>query len=134
MTEKSRRIIVSSKPAYESAQSDPDRQKFVFSYEITVSNESDEIVQLLNRVWLITDLTGKIEEVSGPGVVGLQPVIKPGKQFVYSSYCQLLTPQGTMEGHYLMQNLDEEQFEVEIPKFILSAPSSVTKLYRSRLH
>lgn len=119
---------------YAPDQSDPPNQKFVWSYEITVTNESDLIVQLLNRTWRITDLSGKVEEIQGTGVIGLQPIIKPHKKFIYSSYCQLMTPQGTMEGHYEMQNLEDEHFAVKIPKFILSAPSSITQSFRSKLH
>ncbi|MBX3709380.1 MAG: Co2+/Mg2+ efflux protein ApaG [Gammaproteobacteria bacterium] len=131
---KSLSVYVSSQPSWVPEQSDPVHRKFVWSYEITIKNESDEIVQLLTRYWRITDMTGKIEEIHGTGVVGLQPLIKPDKQFVYVSYCQLLTPQGTMEGYYGMQNLDEKHFNVEIPKFILSAPSSITQSFRSKLH
>ena len=127
-------VIISAQPSYIPAQSDPLNQKFVWSYEIKIANESEDIIQLLNRFWRITDMTGKIEEVHGAGVIGLQPLIKPGKHFVYTSYCQLMTPQGTMEGYYEMQNLAEEHFRIQIPKFILSAPSSITKSYRSKLH
>jgi len=134
MKKKSFAITVSSQPKYISLQSDPANQKFVWSYEITIKNESDDIVQLLHRYWRIIDMTGKIEEIHGAGVIGLQPIIKPGKQFIYTSYCQLITPQGTMEGYYEMQNLDEEYFRIEIPKFILSAPSTITQSFRSRLH
>ena len=126
------KIIV--QPSYVPAQSDPDHHKFVWSYEMTIVNESDEIVQLLGRYWRITDMTGKVEEVHGAGVIGLQPLIKPSKQFVYTSYCQLISPQGTMEGYYEMQNLQDEHFKIEIPKFILSAPSSITQSHRSKLH
>ena len=127
-------IQVGESPHYISAQSDPFNQKFVWSYEITIANESDEIIQLLNRFWRITDMSGKIEEIHGAGVIGLQPLIKPGKNFTYTSYCQLTTPQGTMEGYYEMQNLQEEHFRVDIPKFVLSAPSSITSSFRSKLH
>lgn len=128
------RISIQSKPSYVAADSDPKKQRFVWSYEITITNDSENIVQLLNRRWLITDLTGRMEEIQGLGVVGMQPLIKPGKKFVYMSYCQLQTPQGTMEGSYEMQDLDEQHFNVDIPKFVLSAPVSVTKLYKSKLH
>jgi ApaG protein len=134
MSKKSKSIEINVQPLYKAEQSDPSNQKFVWSYEITIKNAGDDIVQLLKRYWLITDMTGKIEEVQGAGVIGLQPIIKPGKEFVYTSFCQLLTPQGTMEGHYEMQNLDEKHFKVEIPKFILSAPTAITKTFRSRLH
>lgn len=115
-------------------QSDPAHHKYIWSYEITICNESEEIIQLLNRYWRITDMSGKIEEVRGAGVIGLQPIIKPGQTFTYTSYCQLYTPQGTMEGHYEVQNLIDEYFAVEIPKFVLSAPALLTKAARSRLH
>ena len=134
-TEKmSDKIIVQAEPVHVPAQSDPGHQKFVWSYDITLTNQGTEIIQLLHRFWRITDMTGKIEEIHGAGVVGLQPIIKPGKLFTYTSYCQLTTPQGTMEGYYEIQNLDEEHFRVHIPKFILSAPSSITQSYRSKLH
>lgn len=120
-------IEISAQPIYRLEQSDPTLQKFVWSYEITIVNKSEEIIQLLNRYWRISDGKGKVEEVYGAGVIGLQPLIKPGKTFTYTSFCQLGTPQGTMEGHYIMQDLSETHFTVEIPKFILSAPSSVMK-------
>jgi ApaG protein len=128
------RISIKAKPAYVAAESDPSKKRFVWSYEMTILNDSEHIVQLLNRRWLITDMSGRMEEIEGLGVVGMQPLIKPGKKFVYLSYCQLLTPQGTMEGSYEMQDLEEQHFNVEIPKFVLSAPVSVTKLFKSRLH
>lgn len=127
-------ITITAQSKYLPEQSDPTSQKFIWSYEITITNESEEIVQLLNRYWRITDLTGRIEEVRGPGVIGLQPIIKPTKRFVYTSFCQLITPQGTMEGQYEIQDLDETHFTIDIPKFILSAPSSITQSYRSKLH
>lgn len=127
-------IEVQSPTKYIMEQSDPTHQKFVWSYEITIINHTAEIVQLLHRYWRITDMTGRVEEIHGAGVVGLQPLIKPGKQFTYTSFCQLLTPQGTMEGFYELQNLEDNHFKVEIPKFILSAPSHITRIYRSILH
>ena len=134
MKEKPIIVRVTAEPKYVDEQSDPVHQKFVWAYEIAITNESAEIIQLLHRYWRITDLTGKVEEIHGAGVIGLQPIIKPGKQFVYTSFCQLSTPQGTMEGHYEMQTLEEGHFNVAIPKFILSAPTAITQLYRSRLH
>jgi ApaG protein len=125
-------ITVLSK--YIPEQSDENHQKFIWSYEVTIKNESNVTIQLLHRYWRITEMTSKVEEVRGAGVIGLQPLIKPSKQFVYTSFCQLSTPQGTMEGHYVMQNLDEEHFEVEIPKFILSASTPISQTYKSKLH
>jgi ApaG protein len=134
MTKKSKKIFVTANPAYVIEQSDPVNMKFVWSYEINIENQTNDVIQLLNRHWKITDTTGKVEEVRGAGVVGLQPLIKPGRRFTYTSFCQLATPQGTMEGIYEMQNLDEQHFEVAIPKFILSAPSSITRAFGSKLH
>ncbi len=134
MTNKTLPILITAQPSYVSEQSDPVHHKFVWSYEIVIVNQSDEIVQLLSRFWQITDMNGKIEEVRGVGVVGLQPLIKPSKHFRYVSYCQITTPQGTMEGHYEMQNLDEARFNVSIPKFILSAPTAITQSFRTKLH
>jgi ApaG protein len=127
-------ISVISKTIYLSDQSSLENQRFLWTYEITIENNGAEIIQLLNRYWRITDLTSHVEEVRGPGVLGLQPIIKPQKSFVYSSYCQLTVPQGTMEGYYEIQNLDEARSIVEIPKFILSTPSDISALYRSKLH
>lgn len=129
-----KKVFVSTKPSYVVEQSDPVNQKFVWSYEVTIDNQANEIIQLLYRRWRITDTNGRVEEIRGAGVIGLQPLIKPGRRFTYTSFCQLTTPQGTMEGVYEMQNIDEEHFEIAIPKFVLSAPSSITKGFRSRLH
>ncbi len=134
LLKKNDKFIVKVSPSYVAAQSDPENHKFTWSYEVTITNHSSEIAQLLNRFWRIIDMSGKIEEVQGVGVVGLQPLIKPEKTFTYISYCQLTVPQGTMEGYYEMQNLEEERFIIEVPKFILTAPSSITKAFRSRLH
>jgi ApaG protein len=115
-------------------QSATDANRFLWSYEITISNESDKIVQLLNRYWRIADMLGHVEEVRGAGVIGLQPIIKPGKNFSYASFCQLTTPQGAMEGHYEMQTLDENCFQVQIPKFVLVSPMLASTGFRSLLH
>ena len=131
---KENKILITTSPYYVLEQSDPTRDKFVWSYEITIANNSDDAIQLLNRFWKITETTGKIEEIKGAGVLGQQPLIQPGTEFIYTSYCQLSTPQGTMEGYYEMQTVLGMRFNVEIPKFILSAPSSITAMYKSKLH
>ncbi len=127
-------IVVTAKANFDNMQSDHVHHKFVWSYDITIENNSDDIVQLLNREWHITDATGKVEEIQGVGVIGLQPLIKPGKSFSYTSYCQLSTPQGAMEGYYEMQNLEEELFSVHIPRFTLDAPHMIPPGFRSSLH
>lgn len=115
-------------------QSSTENARFLWSYDIIIVNESDEIVQLLNRMWRITDKRGKVEEVKGPGVIGLQPLIKPGREFAYSSFCQLSTSNGAMEGQYEMQTLDEVHFLVDIPKIVLASPTSESLTIGSRLH
>jgi ApaG protein len=127
-------VTISTKTQYLADESAPENHRFIWSYEITIDNQSEEVIQLLNRYWRITDMSSKVEEVRGPGVIGLQPLIKPQKKFSYSSFCQLTSPQGTMEGHFEMQNLNDELFYVQIPKFILTCPSSSANTYRSRLH
>lgn len=125
---------VGAQSTYLPDQSSQDIQRFLWTYEIVITNHSDETVQLLSRYWRITDMTGHIEEVRGPGVVGLQPLIKPGKRFAYNSFCQLATPQGSMEGHYTFQTLEEIEFSVQIPKFTLTSPQGVITMFRERLH
>lgn len=127
-------IHITTNSHYLPDQSSLEVNRYLWSYDVTIKNDTDEIIQLLNRYWRITDMRGKVEEVRGPGVIGLQPIIKPGKIFAYSSYCQLGTPQGTMEGHFEMQNLEEETFIVQIPKFSLVSKSPHDNAYRSRLH
>jgi len=128
------KIEVTAKANYLEDQSSPENHRFMWAYDVTIVNHSEEIVQLLNRYWKITDMRGKVEEIRGPGVIGLQPLIRPTKTFAYSSFAQFSTPQGTMEGFYEMQTLDEQSFMVEIPKFVLTCPSSSTGAFRSQLH
>lgn len=128
------KVQVIAQSNYLPEQSSSVDHRYMWSYEVSITNQSDEIIQLLNRYWRIIDLTGHIEEVRGPGVIGLQPLIMPGKKFVYSSLCQLTTPQGTMEGYYEMQNLAEMHFLAQIPKFALISPDQVAASFRSRLH
>jgi ApaG protein len=97
----------------------------MFLYTVEISNESRETVQLLTRHWIITDGTGHIEEVRGPGVVGKQPVLGPGQSFRYTSGCPLPTPFGTMHGTYQMITQAGEQFDAEIAPFTLSEPYTV---------
>ncbi len=118
-----RQIRIAVEPAYIQEQSDPRREYYFFAYTVRIVNEGAEPVQLLSRHWIITDATGKVEEVEGPGVVGQQPTVKPGETFQYSSFCPLPTPTGSMEGTYLMVNTKGEQLEVQIPRFVLAEPS-----------
>ncbi|MFN0025168.1 MAG: Co2+/Mg2+ efflux protein ApaG [Parvularculaceae bacterium] len=115
-------IRVSVKPTFLDRQSDPSDGLFVWSYTVRIHNGSSEIVQLKTRHWLITNAKGLTEEVKGVGVVGEQPVIKPGEGFEYTSGAPLSTPHGMMVGRYGMQTEQGEPFEVEIPAFSLDSP------------
>lgn len=103
-------------------QSDEADNRFVFSYTITLTNNGDNTVQLLSRHWIITDGNNQVQEVRGQGVVGEQPVIKPGQSFGYTSGTVLSTPVGTMTGSYQMVAEDGTKFEAPIPQFVLSVP------------
>ncbi|MDA1073755.1 MAG: Co2+/Mg2+ efflux protein ApaG [Proteobacteria bacterium] len=105
--------------------SDPRANRYVFAYTITISNSGHEVGQLLNRHWRITDGSGEVQEVQGPGVIGKQPRIKPGEMFRYTSAAVLKTPVGAMQGTYEFQREGGELFEVPIPVFSLSVPNMV---------
>jgi ApaG protein len=117
-----RSIHVAVMPAYLDDQSDPDDQRFVWSYTVTIENRGQESVQLVSRFWSITDGSGRVQELRGPGVVGAQPVIAPGGKFQYTSGCPLPTASGLMMGHYQMKAASGEAFEAEIPAFLLESP------------
>jgi ApaG protein len=119
-----RGIAVRVKPVFLPRQSDPSAGQYVWAYEITIDNNGDETVQLLNRHWRITDGNGKVETVDGPGVVGQQPVIAPGRSFSYASGCPLTTPSGIMVGHYEMIAEGGDRFMIDIPAFSLDLPST----------
>jgi ApaG protein len=116
------RIQVAVQVRYLADQSDEADNRHVFAYTITVSNGGEHSVQLLSRHWIITDANNHVQEVKGKGVVGEQPVIKPGQSFEYTSGTVLATQVGTMSGSYRMQVLDGEEFTVPIPQFVLSVP------------
>ncbi|WP_258241064.1 Co2+/Mg2+ efflux protein ApaG [Pseudidiomarina homiensis] len=116
-------IAIDVKTHYLAAQSDPDKGQYVFAYTITITNQGEQSVQLLNRAWRITDADHKITRVAGDGVVGEQPHIAPGESFSYTSGTVLATPIGTMEGHYGMVNADGRKFEAKIPSFRLAVPN-----------
>ncbi len=108
-----------------SEQSDISQNRYLFAYLIRISNTSQNRVQLLNRMWKITDGLGRIETVEGPGVVGQQPWIEPGDFFEYESFCPLTTPTGTMSGSYEMSwEAQNKSFQAEIPQFFLVEPGS----------
>ena len=103
-------------------QSDPDQQRYVFSYTITIRNYGSVPSKLLTRHWIITDANGKVEEVKGDGVVGEQPYLKPNEGFRYTSGTVLETPVGSMQGSYHMRADDGVEYDAPIPAFSLSIP------------
>jgi len=110
---------------YVPEQSEPRIGRWFFAYDIEISNLGDEVVQLVNRHWIITDANGRVEEVKGPGVVGDQPVLAPGESYEYTSFCPLTTPFGTMEGSYEMTTVGGVTFRARIAQFTLSQPLAV---------
>jgi ApaG protein len=106
-------------------RSSPRQRQFLFTYHVTISNEGDEVAQLLSRRWIVTDANGEEQTFDGPGVVGEQPVLEPGMRYEYTSFCPLATAFGTMQGHYVMVRPGGESFEAEIAPFMLAVPSAV---------
>jgi ApaG protein len=96
-----------------------------FYYTVRITNEGRSTVKLISRHWVITDATGHVDEVRGPGVVGVQPVLAPGESFEYTSGCRLNTPSGVMRGTYHMTVEDDQPFDVAIAPFALSEPYTV---------
>ena len=110
---------------YDPSRSMPQLNRWFFLYTVRISNEGSETAQLLTRHWIITDATGHVEEVKGPGVVGEQPVLSPGQSFEYTSGCPLPTPFGSMRGTYQMVTTGGEHFDADIAEFTLSEPTAL---------
>ena len=117
-----RSIQVTVVPLYLDEQSDPDENRYVWAYQVSLENLGSETVQLLTRYWNITDANGKVLEVRGDGVIGEQPILSAGDHFEYTSGTPLSTPSGIMAGSYRMKTSDGESFDVEIPAFSLDSP------------
>ncbi len=122
MTKPDHDIRVQVQTEYLQGQSDPDSERFVFAYTITIRNDGAVAARLLTRHWIITDANGKVQEVRGEGVVGEQPHLRPGQDFRYSSGAILETPVGAMEGSYQMVTDDGSHFDAMIPPFRLAVP------------
>lgn len=116
-------MTVTVRTKYLPEQSKPERDEYLFSYTITIKNTGDVPAQLISRHWVINDANNRVQEVSGLGVVGHQPLLKPGEEFEYSSGTPLDTPQGSMRGEYFCVAEDGHRFEVKIPEFVLTLPS-----------
>jgi ApaG protein len=118
-------IKVNVQTRYIEDQSNPDKNYYIFAYTITIVNQGQQPAQLLTRHWVITDSNHKVQEVRGDGVIGEQPILKPGEQFVYTSGTMLETSVGTMKGSYQMKAQDGLQFDAMIEEFVLSAPRTL---------
>ena len=119
------RIEVSPMPQFIPEQSDPENDRYIFAYTITIRNIGEVPAQLVSRHWIITDGNNEIQEVRGLGVVGQQPLLQPGESFQYTSGSSLTTPIGTMKGTYQMVAEDGTHFEAEIPEFVLATPRAL---------
>ena len=115
-------IRVKVATSYVDEQSEPESSRYVFTYTITISNDGSVPARLISRHWVITDANGKVQEVSGDGVVGEQPHLNPGEQFRYSSGAVLETPVGAMQGLYRMEADNGANFDAPIPPFTLAVP------------
>ena len=118
-------LDVSVTTRYIDDQSAPDRDSYVFTYSVIIKNKGQVGAQLIARHWIITDANNHIEEIRGLGVVGRQPLLKPGEEFEYTSGTSLATPQGSMQGEFLCVTEQGEQFSVDIPEFLLSLPRTL---------
>ena len=114
---------MSVEPTYIEKRSSPHNAQYFWAYRVIIENQGRETVQLLSRHWMITNARGELTEVKGPGVVGEQPVLKPGESFEYTSGAPLDTPSGMMGGAYQMESERGERFDIEIPTFSLDRPN-----------
>lgn len=124
-----RGVGISVTPTFMAEQSEPEQDRYFWTYTIKIENDGDETVQLLTRHWRITDANGHTIEVKGDGVVGEQPVLRPGESFHYTSGTPLPTPSGMMVGSYGMRTAGGEDFDVVVPAFSLDLPNAPRQLH-----
>jgi ApaG protein len=117
-------VQIEALPQYLADQSNPLQEVFAFSYTITVTNTGTVPVQLISRQWVIQDELGHTDEVNGLGVVGQQPLLRPGESFQYTSGCRLRAPSGTMRGSYFFVAEDGHRFDAPIDPFVLESSDS----------
>ena len=118
-------IEIHPMPQYIPEQSDPENDRYIFAYTITIKNVGSVAAQLVSRHWIITDGNNEVQEVRGLGVVGKQPLLQPGESFQYTSGSSLTTAIGTMKGTYQMVAEDGTHFEAVIPEFVLASPRAL---------
>ncbi len=118
-------IAINVTTNYLANKSEPEKERYVFSYTITIKNAGNNSARLLSRYWKITGGNGTEQEVEGDGVVGQHPHLAPAQEFTYTSAAMLDTPVGMMQGHYIMMADGGERFEVDIPAFTLAVPQTL---------
>jgi ApaG protein len=117
-----RGILVTVRCEYIPERSSAQGRQYAFAYTVTIANQGTITAELKSRHWIITDSFGAVQEVRGEGVVGAQPVLRPGEEFEYTSWCVIATPSGTMRGSYQMVTRDGERFDAEVAPFALTPP------------
>ena len=118
-------IEIKAVARYIEEQSSIEANRYVFAYHITIRNVGQVPAQLISRHWIITDAEGAVQEVEGSGVIGKQPLLRPGEQFEYTSGCTIATPVGTMKGSYRMVAEDGSRFDAPVPEFTLAMPRTL---------
>ncbi len=115
-------VIVRVRPTFIDAESSPEDDRFLWAYHVEIENRGRRTIQLMTRYWKITDGDGRMQEVRGEGVIGKQPVLRPGASFEYTSGCPLTTPSGMMQGAYQFEDDKGATLEAIIPLFALDSP------------
>jgi ApaG protein len=115
-------VIVRVEPDYLDDQSSPADSRFIWAYTVEIENQTNEDLKVVERFWQIADSRGQVQQVRGAGVVGEQPVVRPGETFRYTSGAPLSAPSGMMLGNYSMQTPEGVRFDVDIPPFLLDSP------------
>ena len=115
-----RGILVTVRSQYIPEKSSATARQFAYAYTVNIANRGTITAQLESRHWIITDAEGDVREVRGEGVVGAQPVLQPGEEFEYQSWCMIATPSGSMRGSYQMVTADGDRFDAEIAPFKLT--------------
>jgi len=116
---------VSAQTCYLPEESAPERSQYAFAYTLTIRNTGQVTAQLIARHWIITDSENHVQEIKGLGVIGHQPLLKPGEQFEYTSWAVIATPVGTMRGEYFCVAEDGERFSAPVEQFILNVPRTL---------